>query len=90
MMLRKWGNDITTMDQLKPGETAIIRDLHASGATRRRLLDLGFSAESRVTCVGKSPFGDPAAYWIRGTVIALRKTDSRQIEVSGKGDGIWD
>ena len=81
---------MTTLDQMRPGETAVIDTLNTSGTTRRRLLDLGFSKNSRVTCVGKSPFGDPSAFWIRGTVIALRKTDSRLIEVCVQGDGVWD
>ena len=32
-------------------------------------------------CLGRSPGGDPAAYLIRGAVIALRDRDSRGVLV---------
>ena len=50
---------------------------------RRRLLDLGFTAGAHITCLQHSASGDPAAYLIRGTVIALREEDSRRIAVVG-------
>ena len=49
---------------------------------RRRLLDLGFTAGAFITCLQHSASGDPAAYLIRGTVIALREEDSRRIAVT--------
>ena len=30
--------------------------------------------------MGHSPFGDPAAYRIRGAVVALRREDSRRVQ----------
>ena len=48
---------------------------------RRRLLDLGLVENTAVECLGRSPGGDPAAYLIRGAVIALRDSDSRDILV---------
>lgn len=44
-------------------------------------MDLGLGSHTPVSCVGRSPAGDPAAFLIRGTVIALRDRDSRQIVV---------
>ena len=46
---------------------------------RRRLFDLGFAPESPVSCVFKAPMGDPKAFVIKGTVIALREEDSSLI-----------
>jgi ferrous iron transport protein A len=48
---------------------------------RRRLLDIGLAENTVVECVGRSPSGDPAAYLIRGAVIAIRKCDGRLIRV---------
>jgi ferrous iron transport protein A len=42
----------------------------------RRLIDLGLVRGTRVTCVLKSPAGDPCAYLIRGALIALRRADA--------------
>jgi ferrous iron transport protein A len=43
------------------------------GMMRRRLLDLGLINNTLIEVLHKSPFGDPIAYFIRGTVIALRQ-----------------
>ncbi len=53
----------------------------AKGALQARLADLGFIRHSRVTCLFASALGDPRAYEIRGSVIALRGKDARQIEI---------
>lgn len=66
---------------IKPGEGAYVSRLNVGGALRRRLLDLGLVQGTWVECVGRSPVGDPAAYLIRGAVIALRAADSAKILV---------
>jgi len=52
-----------------------------SVSIRRRLYDLGFFEGGRVKCIGASPLGDPRAYLIRDTVIALRNKDCGEITV---------
>ncbi|BBF43684.1 ferrous iron transport protein A [Lachnospiraceae bacterium KM106-2] len=64
---------------LKIGEGATIRTLLTSGSMRRRLLDIGLVENTHVECVGRSPAGDPAAYFIRGAVIAIRSEDCENI-----------
>ena len=39
---------------------------------------------TEVRCLHKSPAGSPAAYEIRGAVIALRRTDAAQITVEAE------
>ena len=67
-----------------PGQTARVSYLFASGSMRRRLQDLGCLEDTPITCLGRSPFGDPSAFLIRGSVIALRKKDSQKILVTVK------
>lgn len=69
------------MNQLRPGEQGTVTAVHTSGDMRRRLLDIGFIENTPIMCVGRSPSGDPAAFLIRGAVIALREEDSRCILV---------
>lgn len=69
------------LDQINPGESAVISRLNTTGSMRRRLLDLGLIEDTAVRCVGRSPFGDPTAFLIRGAVIALRREDCRNIIV---------
>ena len=59
----------------------IIDNLNCSGNIRRRLLDLGLVKGTQIIPVLKSPSGDPTAYEIRKTLIALRKEDSCLISV---------
>lgn len=64
---------------LRPGQTATVRALLATGSMRRRLLDIGLIENTLVECLGKSPGGDPSAYFIRGAVIAIRAQDGKDI-----------
>ena len=72
-----------TLDKLPIGQQARIETVGGEGALRRRLLDMGLIEGTRVSCLQKSPAGDPVAYLIRGAVVALRSEDSSQILVDG-------
>lgn len=69
------------LSDMKVGDKAIIKELNANDNIKRRLLDLGLIKGTYIECVLESPFNDPLAYLIRGAVIAIRKEDSRNIEV---------
>lgn len=73
----------TTLDlrALRPGERAAVSAIHHEHAMSQRLMQLGFVPGTQVTCVGTSPAGDPAAYLVRGAVIALRGCDAARIEI---------
>lgn len=55
--------------------------MNVIGALKRRFLDLGIVENTLITPVLKSPSGDPTAFEIRGTLIALRKEDANLIKV---------
>lgn len=56
-------------------------DAACQGFSRRRLLDLGFT-EGAVVEPGLRTFaGDPRAYRVRGTVVALRRDQARHVIV---------
>ncbi|MBD9097972.1 MAG: ferrous iron transport protein A [Ruminococcaceae bacterium] len=67
------------LDELEPGQSGVIACLHSVGDMRRRLRDIGLIEKTRIECVGKSPCGDPRAFFIRGAVIAIRREDCRDI-----------
>ena len=73
---------------LTPGATGRVAALRTRGPMRRRLMELGLVEGTTVACLQKAPWGDPAAYRIRGAVIALRKIDAMGVLV--KGDGPWE
>ena len=69
------------LSSLQCGQSAVVRAIETQGAMRRRLQDIGLISGTRVECVGVSPLGDPAAYLIRGAVIALRREDSDGVQI---------
>lgn len=71
-----------TLASLVPGQSAVISGNSAEGSLRMHLMELGFVAGSAITYVMSTPFGDPRIYSLRGTSIALRKTEARCIQVT--------
>ena len=71
--------EIISLKEMQPGQRAYVKKLLASGSIRRRLLDIGLVEGTEIKCVGKSPAGDPSAFYIRGAVIAIRSEDSRNV-----------
>jgi len=65
--------------ELPLNTVGIIDNLECNGSVRRRMLDLGLIKGTKIVPVFKSPSGDPTAFEIRKTLIALRKEDSSNI-----------
>lgn len=80
-------NTCLLLSDLKPGQRAVVRRLTTAGGMRRRLMDIGLKEGTAVECVGRSPAGDPAAYLIRGAVIALRVEDCAGIQIGAECEG---
>lgn len=67
------------------GESAVIKsvgddclDVHCHCL---RLLEIGFTPGQEVTLIAKSPFKDPLAVSVRGTIIALRSSEAECIKI---------
>lgn len=71
--------DMIPLDCMGEGESGIVEKMRLSGTIRRRMQDLGLIDGTAITCCKKAPGGNPVAYWFRGTVVALRNEDARQI-----------
>lgn len=71
---------------LRPGGRARVVGLSSAcrGQERRRLLDLGFVPGTIVEMDMVSPAGDPTAYRVRGSVVALRREQAGLIRVSSR------
>ena len=72
---------MNTLAGMNQGDSAVVSRLALSGSIRRRLQDIGLIPGTKVECIQKSPLGDPIAFLIRGSVIALRCEDSSNIIV---------
>lgn len=70
-----------TLADLAVGHSGRVTAVSLTGAKRVRLQELGFLPGSVVTALQESPFGDPVAYAVLDTVIALRRSDARNIKI---------
>ncbi|MGN0892179.1 MAG: ferrous iron transport protein A [Oligosphaeraceae bacterium] len=70
-----------TLKDLKVGESASVVRLNSTGATRRRLLDMGLTKGVKVTLRKVAPLGDPLEITLRGYELSLRKSEAELIEV---------
>lgn len=69
------------LNQLAIGQSASIVSMQLPVGLRRRLFDLGMVKGTQIKALHRSPAGDPVAYAVRGSVIALRGKDTAQIWV---------
>lgn len=70
-----------SLSSLAPGQRGTVVELPGGSSLRRRLEDLGLVPGTEVACVGRSPLGDPSAFFFRGTVVALRRADAGNVRV---------
>ncbi|WP_412766163.1 FeoA family protein [Schinkia azotoformans] len=75
-----------SLSECHSGDHFVIKQLAITGVMRRRLLDLGFIIGAEISVLQKSPLGDPVAYRVSETTIALRQEESSQIfgEIVGR------
>ena len=78
-------NNILRLDQIPVGKKAKVIQIHSKGLSKQRLLDLGVVEGTVIHVLRRSAWGDPTAYIIRDTCIALRCEESNNIEVI-----LWD
>lgn len=70
-----------TLDELKPGQSAVITSVGGEGALRCRLLDMGLIPKTKVTVRKVAPLGDPIELHLRGYELTIRLDDAKEISV---------
>ncbi|MCL6601579.1 MAG: ferrous iron transport protein A [Paenibacillus sp.] len=76
------------LSEAENGSMLRISGIEVQGVLRRRLLDLGFVVGNDVEVLRRSPLGDPTAFRVSNTTIALRREESSLIygELIGGGE----
>lgn len=74
-------HQLICLSSLPPGTLARVVKITVEGSLRRRLQDLGLIPGTAIRCQFRAPSGSPAAYEIRGALIALRRRDAEKIFV---------
>lgn len=72
---------MSTLLDLRPGETARIIKIRGRGHFRRRLMEMGFVKGKEITLVKSAPLQDPLEYKIMGYHVSLRQSEARLVEV---------
>ena len=73
----------TSLNCIRPGDRAIVTQMDTPGPLTGRLRDYGLVPGTAVQCCYRSPGGAVTAVAFRGTVVALRTRDLKQIRVRG-------
>lgn len=76
----------TSLLEAETGSVIRISRIEVTGIMRRRLLDLGFVPGNTIEVLQRSPLGDPIAFRVNNTTIALRSEESSLIWGERMGD----
>ena len=72
---------IENLNQLPLNKSGKINKIKCDEGIKRRLLDMGLVKGTEITPILISPSGDPRAFLVRGTIIAIRKEDAKNIKI---------
>ena len=70
-----------TLRDVKIGETVAVKKLHAEGAIKCGIMDMGITKGAEIYVRKVAPLGDPIELTVRGYELSLRKADAEMIEV---------
>lgn len=72
---------IENLNQLPLNKSGKINKIECGEGIKRRLLDMGLVKETEIMPILISPSGDPRAFLVRGTIIAIREEDAKNIKI---------
>jgi ferrous iron transport protein A len=70
------------LNNLEPGQKGVVVNIKGSGATRRRIMDMGIVRGAEIKVIRRAPLGDPVEFEIRDYNLTLRKREAEHIYVS--------
>ena len=72
---------MTTLKDVKCGQTVRVKKIQGEGPVRRRIMDMGITKGSEIYVRKVAPLGDPVEINIRGYELTLRKCDAEMVIV---------
>ena len=72
---------VENLSQLPLNKNGKIYKIECDEGIKRRLLDMGLVKGTNIVPILVSPSGDPRAFLVRGTIIAIRKEDAKDIKI---------
>ena len=78
---------MTTLRDVKAGESCTVAALTGTGALKRRIMDMGLTKGTRVHVRKVAPLGDPLELTVRGYELSIRKDEAAGVEVTNVSRG---
>ena len=72
---------VEDLSQLPLNKNGIIDKIECDEGIKRRVLDMGLVKGTNIVPILVSPSGDPRAFLVRGTIIAIREDDAKNIKI---------
>ncbi len=72
---------MSTLKEVKVGQTCTVKRVHGEGALRRRIMDMGITKGVEIYVRKVAPLGDPIEITVRDYELSVRKNDAELIEV---------
>jgi len=72
---------MSTLKEIKCGQTVRVTKVDGVGAVRRRIMDMGITRGCEIYLRKVAPLGDPIEVTVRGYELSLRKADAEMIIV---------
>ena len=73
---------MVNLKSLADGKSGVVEKIELTGATKRRLIEMGITPGTKITVLKRAPLGDPIEILLRGYSLTIRGTDAEQILVS--------
>ena len=73
---------MTTLREVRVGNSCTVAAVNGGGAVRRRIMDMGLTKGTRVRVRKVAPLGDPIELTVRGYEFSIRKDAAVRVEVT--------
>ena len=73
---------MSTLKEVKVGQSCTVAKLTGVGAVKRRIMDMGLTKGTKVHVKKVAPLGDPIELTVRGYELSIRKDEAASIEVT--------
>ncbi|MGQ7321245.1 FeoA family protein [Streptococcus suis] len=81
VLIEKSATEIINLSEAPIGSSVRVMDIYATGALRRRLMDMGLTKNTQLFLKKVAPLGDPIEITLRGYELTLRKSEAQMIAV---------
>lgn len=72
---------MSTLKEIKCGQTVRVTKVDGVGPIRRRIMDMGITRGCEIYVRKVAPLGDPIEVTVRGYELSLRKSDAEMVVV---------